>query len=75
MTHTDPAVFEAALDQALAEEQAQPTYKVAYRYLSFAALRQGEGFSTDRSQATMLDLDKVCNLLFMPAATTPALPA
>ena len=68
VTHTDPAVFEAALDQALAEEQAQPVHSAAYRYLSFAALRQGEGFSTDRSQATMLDLDKVCNLLFMPAA-------
>ena len=48
VTHTDPAVFEAALDQALAEEQAQPVHSAAYRYLSFAALRQGGGFSTDR---------------------------
>ncbi len=64
VTDTDPAAFESALDQALDEEQVQPTHASSYQYLSFAALRQGDSFSTDRESAGIQDLDDVSNLIF-----------
>lgn len=56
-------------DRLLAGRQVEKKNEVAYNYLEFAALREGNTFRTDRDSNTASDLDlldSVHNLFFVP---------